>query len=268
MCAAKGYVHTVEALLAKGANPRELNAENQLPTFSALLVPMLYNANLIPKKIAIFKALIAHAPETINHKDSSGHSVFHLMAVHGFNALMSELLQTNNQGVFYRNNHSHYPIHTAILNNRETIVRILLAIDQVATLADDNNQVPLHYAARFGTKNIVQDCCKVTADINIRESANKTPLILATESGNFDAMQTLIQNNADTTLVDYLGYSILNYAVFAKNRALTLWILENTPVDINQMDAEGKTPLQHAQIDNDEAILTLLRNKRCNPTPF
>ena len=197
LSASKGHVHTTQALLAKGANPRIPNNESQLPIHLALFVPARHDKKLITKKIAIFKQLMASAPDTIEHEDSSGESIFHLMASEQeFCPLMATLLKKNEQGAFYCNHRSQYPIHTAILNNQLANAKLLLAIDKCALLADTKHQVALHYAARYGTKEMVQHCCEATANINIQDIAQKTPLILATEANNLTAVETLIQNGA------------------------------------------------------------------------
>ena len=207
--AIKGYVHTVRALLEMGANPKITNNESQTPIFSALFVPMVHEEDLIPKKIAMFKEILAHAPEILEHKDSSGNTVFHLMTKNQeFYSLLSELLTKDYKGLFICNNKMQYPIHTAILNNQFAITKLLLSIDKVAMLSDAQRRIALHYAAQYGASDIVQCCCEVTPEIDSRDSEGMTPLLLAAESSNYDAMGVLIKYGADNTLVDYLGRSV------------------------------------------------------------
>ena len=204
VCASNGYAHTLHSLLIKGANPREPNKELQRPIHSALFVPLLHDKELVSNKITIFKELVAHAPETIELKDSSGDSVFHLMATkHEFYPLLTELLSSHPKGAFCCNNHSQYPIHTAILNNQIAIAKLLLSIDKVATLADAEQRIALHYAAQYGSAEMVQQCCNVTQDINTRDTVNKTPLMLAIAAQNLEAVKILIKNGADATLINF-----------------------------------------------------------------
>lgn len=194
LSAVYGYDHTVNALLVKGANPRILNHQAQPPIFSALFVPMSHADDLKAKKVRIFKALMATAPETITHHDKSGNTVFHLMVVNGFFELLTSMLHENTEGAFYRNHHSHYPIHSAILNNQIVAAKYLLAIPHVAALADAQHQVALHYAARYGSKEMMEICCAATTDLNCRDGSGKTALMLATEAQNVEAIQVLIKN--------------------------------------------------------------------------
>lgn len=193
LAAIQGYVHTVDVLLAKGADPTIANQQAQLPIHSALFVPMLHEHDLLSKKEAIVYSLLSHAPGTIACQDESGDSIFQLMAVHGFDTLMSDLLNKYPHGVFQQNNHAHYPIHTAILNNQLGIATQLLAIDKVPMLHDAKGRRALHYAARCGTKEMVSACCRVMPDVNVQDSEGKTPLDLAKAAKNSDAVEILIK---------------------------------------------------------------------------
>ena len=261
LSAAKGYLCTLCALLAKGANPTKTNKASQLPLHSAFFIPLLHDKALRANKEAIVKELITIAPETIALKDNSGNSIFHLMATRGFDGLMSTLIKDYPAGAFISNNHSHFPIHTAILNNQVDIAKRLLSIDRVATLADAKRQVALHYAARYGTQAMVEECCNASTDLNIRDSALKTPLMLAAEAANIEAVQTLIKAQANATLVDSLGYSLLHHAVLSTSKKLVAWILDNIPIDINKPDAQGHTPLYHCLEHENLAIAELLMER-------
>ncbi len=243
LAALKGNPYTVEAFLTKGSSPLKANTNSQLPIYSALVVPIVYEADLIKKKERVFRMLKAHAPETIMHQDKSGDTVLQLMAINGFATLMAETLNEDTQLAFCKNNSTHYPIHTAILNQQIEVCRLLLDIPKVANLTDIDNRVALHYAARYGTKDMVQLCCEVTADLNIRDSYHKTSLILAAEAQNTEALQVLIDCGADATLTDFDGNTLLHYAVLSENEGLVHWIVNNTSVDINQTNREGNSAL-------------------------
>ena len=265
LSAIEGHVHTVNALLAKGANPLIANPASQLPIHSALFMPALHDETSLKNKEAIFRTLHEHAPDSLLHTDSNGDSVFHLMVIYGFTALLKEFLDKNHAGAFIKNHHSLYPIHTAILNNRVDSVTFLQTIDKVPDLTDANGQAALHYAALYGNEELIRQCITAQKDINIRDKSDKTPLMLATEIQNLQNLQILIRQGADTTLVDYRGYSILQYAIITENIDLISWIVENTPIDINQHDTEGTPPLHLARLLNNDVIEELLVSKGAHP---
>jgi ankyrin repeat protein len=196
LAAVQGNFYTVQTLLSKGAKVQVLNNNSQYPIFSALIIPVIYDEKLLTQKEKIFTKLFAKAPVTITHQDLNNNTVAHQMALHGLTSLMIELCKENRPLVFIKNNHSHYPIHTAILNNQKSIAKLLLNIDEVPDLEDSQNRTALHYAARYGDGAMVQICCESTNDLNTLDNEGKTPLMLAEESGNIEATEVLIKNGA------------------------------------------------------------------------
>lgn len=260
--AAEGYVHTVHALLEKGANPKKVNVRKQFPIQSALFVPMLHDNGLIARKEIIFNELLTAAPDVINEHDADGNTVLHIMAAHEFENLVASIVAGNSALALLKNNASLYPVHTAILNQQPGILSLLLGIEGVAELGDSENRVPLHYAARYGTADMVERCCLASGDINVRDGADKTPLLWAAEDGNQEALQILMKHGADATLADYQGFTILHYAIDAGNELMVRWIADNAPAELlKQPDSENHSPLFHAQEINNPDILECLKSK-------
>jgi len=161
---------------------------------------MLHDNQLIQHKMTIFKFLKEHDHFALNHKDRSGNTVLHLMAQHdGFSSLMEQLLNTNPELAYIHNNHSHYPIHTAILNAQLKNVKLLLTLKDGASLADANGWVALHYAARHANTNILELCYAASPNINIEDRQGKTPLELATELQRAPAEEFLLAHGAQNT---------------------------------------------------------------------
>lgn len=194
--AANGEFAEVKRLLAQGESPQCFNRHQQSPLHSALLMPISHDSDLQENKTAIFKLLYAKAPSLLMHRDASGDTVVQLMAAFGFSELLAELLQSHTEIAFVSNNHSHYPIHTAILNNQIEIVDMLLKIPGVDSLADMHGQVALHYAVRYGTKEMVLRCCKDCTDINAEDDDHQTAWGLACSANNASAMEILDAHGA------------------------------------------------------------------------
>jgi len=191
IAAAKGYRHTLEALLAKGADVRRTNTQKQYPLFCALFVPLIHEHKLVANKEAIFKTLLSKAPELIDKQDEAGNTVLHAMVARGFNELITPILREHSSMAFIKNNVCHYPIHTAILNHNLQAVTELLAINGVALLADAEERGPLHYAARYGNAEMVALCCAATDDLNAGDADGRTPLMLAEIAKNQAAIGVL-----------------------------------------------------------------------------
>ena len=260
--AVEGHVFTVLALLSKGADPAVSNKQKQAPARSALFVPILHDDGLIARKQSIFLTLLELHPNFLTQHDKDGNTTLHQMAAHGFVQIMEQVLNTNPTLAFLKNNAGLYPVHTAILNQQSGALNQLLKIEGVAAQGDSKNRAPLHYAARYGTMEMVKACYLATKDIDITDHADKTPLIWAAQAGNQDALELLIKNGATVTAADYEGYTILHHAIIAQNETMVRWIANNTPDELlNQTDAEGHSPLFHAQQSKNKTIEEVLLAK-------
>lgn len=270
LAALEGHLNTIQVLLSMGADTCILNKQNQYPLFSALILPVLHDDQQRQNKIKIFKLLKDKGNQPLNHRDDNGNTVLHQMALQGFDDLLKETLATNGDLAYIKNNHTHYPIHTAILNNKIQSAILLLRVKDGTTLTDSNGWTPLHYAARFANKPLMEECCKFSTNKDPIDFLGRTPLMLAAELGRLSAVQTLIAHGAKTDLTDSEGFSILHYAVKSGNLAVVRWFIENTNVDINAKDNQDNTPLQIckttiSETENMEEISALLLEHGATP---
>ncbi len=212
--AALGYVHTTMALLAKGANPLVMNKQKQTPLFFALLLPCLFDYELVEKKEHIFNLLTEKEPILWSLEDEGGDTLLHQIAAQGFINLANLVIEKHPHLVEEQNKkNSLFPIHTAILNNNTEVVAALLAIPGVAHLSDKNGRTALHYAACYADESIVELCIAAVQDLNVPANEGETPLILAVQANNKDALVCLLDHNVDIMAVDAQQHSALNYAI-------------------------------------------------------
>ncbi|KAK2714306.1 hypothetical protein QYM36_008760 [Artemia franciscana] len=81
-------------------------------------------------------------------------------------------------------------------------------------IKDLNGQNALHVAAGHGKKNIVEFLIrKKGVHFDDPDNNGKTALHAAAENGYKDAAEVLLKNNANTNIIDSLGYSPLHYSV-------------------------------------------------------
>ena len=236
IAAALGYYHTVEALLSLGADPSVLNKQKQYPWFSALFLPISHNELLKQIKIKIFHLLTQHETHRLNDSDESGNTILHEMASQGFASLMADRLNIDTTSVFLKNNHNHYPIHTAVLNNQLDCVKLLLPITGVSNLTDDQGCVALHFAACWGDQATLLQCCNASEQIDITDQNGRTALMLAAANSRLNLVTTLIDKGANVNLVDLEGYTVFHHAIKSGNLELVRWLVDNTPIDINALN--------------------------------
>lgn len=268
LAALNGHIHTVNALLARGVLPDKANHNGQFPLYSALVLPIAYEANLKKAKIDIFQLLQAKIPKLLNAVDHAGDTVVHLMASDGFDTLIKKLPEQK-AIVFTANNFKKYPIHVAILNQQLQAAQALLAIDGVSKVMDAESRTSLHYAAQYGTKEFAIICYKNGAELEARDDYAMTPLLIAAKYGNLQIVQWLVEQGANIQAVDCRGGTLLHLAVQSQQKKLVSWILDNLQMDVNQEDNQGNPPLSYAQnaivsgVNIDEMV-TLLYNRGAN----
>lgn len=243
LAALAGHLNTTKLLLSMGANKNVLNNRMQYPIFNSLILPIRHNEQLRQSKIAIFNLLNDNELQILSHQDESGNTVVHQMAVQGFDYLLTEILKTHSSLADIKNNHTHYPIHTAILNDNFKCVHVLIGIKNADTLTDSNGWTPLHYAARYANTDILKECYQASNNKNPRDLMGRTPLLLAAQMGRLSVVETLIALGTPTDQTDLAGFNILHYAVQSGNLSIVQWVVENTNIDINAKDSEDRTPL-------------------------
>lgn len=241
IAAIEGNFNTVVTLVGLGADPGKENKQLQLPVFSSLILPVYYEEEEKENKIKIYQFLKETAPDTVKQLDKNGDSVLQLMAAHHFSSLMVELLRSDNALAYIKNNQTHVPVHTAILNNNLEGVRILLKENDMASVADSKNRLPLHYAARYSGAEMVALCSDASNNIDPLDIQGKTPFMLAAEVGNEAAMDVLILKGANVNLTDAQGKTALHLAVNSGDIATVLWLLEHTDIDVNAKDSNHQT---------------------------
>ena len=193
--ASSGCLHTVEVLLAKGADLLKVNQQNEPPLFRALFLPIFYRKACLAQKKTIFSLLLAKGPEAINYKVSDGNNILHLIVLHEeFSDLLDTILNIKPELVFESNNWGLYPIHLAILNSSPSAVQKMMQIKGVADLLDVDGRTPLHFAAMTNSELMVEWCYQANPSvINKLDKLNKTPLNIAQELENDQAAAKLQQ---------------------------------------------------------------------------
>ncbi|CAM2961850.1 ankyrin repeat domain-containing protein [Legionella worsleiensis] len=258
IAALAGNLHTIEVLLDLGADLAQKNHQLQMAVFCALQLPALYEERLKENKIKIYQLLKQQGLETLVNQDSNGDTIMHQMAMHNYFSLMADLLNSHHQLAFIQNNQSHYPIHTAILNNALACAHILFNDKEVAHVADSKGRVALHYAARYSGADMVTLCSNASVNKDPLDSEGKTPFMLAAEVANFEAMKMLLDLGANAACTDYQGQTALHLAVCQGEKAVALWLLEHTNIDVNALDTHQQSALaisQRAGTDNLSELL-------------
>ena len=212
LAAVDGDLAQVKQLLKNGANPNALNTDEQPPLFSALERTGTENPEQIAAREEIFKLLWeATNAGTRLSQDKEGNTALQLMIVSGFDQLVRDILKHAPDLVSCcMRTTGEAPIHTAILNNRLNIAKILFSFDpETANYKTSDLQSPLHYAVRYASKAMVKLCCEhQKGKINEKDRAGKTALTWATENNRTEIQDYLIDQGADINLISSLATSM------------------------------------------------------------
>ncbi|KTD62347.1 ankyrin repeat domain-containing protein [Legionella shakespearei] len=230
LAALAGHIYTVNQLLSLGVLPDKINNNKQFPLYTALVLPIIYEAKLKQTKIGIFRLLLAKMPALVNAVDTNGDTVAHLMASNGFDTLIQELPR---HLLFVTNNFLKYPIHVAILNRQLSVVEKLMSIPEMSGVRDAEKRTPLHYAAQYGTEEFAALCFKDKKSLEARDTFGMTPLLSAAKSGNLPVVQWLVGQMANVNATDCQGQTLWDLAAQSKNNNLMVWVSRICGTDAN-----------------------------------
>lgn len=242
LAALYGHQISCSILLGQGANPKAESKLGQIPLdFALILMPSYQAFNLSERKRQIFATLVEAYPGGIFHRDKSANTIAHLAVENNFPSVIKKLVQENPKLLEFKNNSSHTPLHTALLNNKKECIDVF-QLEDILSIADKEGRLPIHYAAMYSDPAIVQAISR-PMQLDSKDTNLRTPIMLAALQGNFDNVKLLVAQEADVTLTDKYGLNLFHHAVMSLNLELVKWLVENTKVNINQQDQNGRTPL-------------------------
>lgn len=244
-----GHHLTSKLLLEHGAKSNLPSRLKQTPAHLALSlppsVPVKDKLNLMERKQIIFHDLLAHNPKNIFSTDISDNTLAHAAAENGFALVLEYLLKNQPRLLRVKNSTAHTPLHSAILNNQNDSVKVLIKDKTLLLIPNKNGRLPIHYAAIHSKASILADIvcesCLDSTDLTL-----KTPLMFAAEQGHIDNVKLLIAKGANVKARDQYGKGILDYALASLNFELVKWLVSNVEeIDVNQQDENGRTPLMN-----------------------
>ena len=196
----------IEALIKKKINPKHLNSNNENAVFAAARG---FRRNYNPLDTFLY---LEQLGLSLNQKNKEGLSpLFILAQKNKDDKVISYFLEKGNDPNQFDKDENTPLMKSAISNN--TLV--------IATLLDK-------------TKNI-----------NSQNKQGLSALTLAVENNTLEVIDFLIYRGADTQIVDKQGNTLYHYAV-KRADIKVLEKLSQCPININQKNKEGLTPLQIA----------------------
>lgn len=281
-CDKNGYVPLHVAALNNSIKIAELLIENNAiidmcdlnESRTPLFLAAIYNC------FAMLKLLIKkHAK--INKVDAFGLSPLHIAVASNANDSykVAELLLKKHADVDARDEKGNTPLHIAVAKNRADIVKLLLHFDANPNIVVFNNRFGgvLHLAVAVSLVSVPSSLeilhllltCERT-NPNLPNSQGESPLHLAASlqvksETRQQVVDMLITRKANSSAVDYLGFSVLHVATLNKAEDVVERILKIPGIEVDpKKNARQVTPLHLAAWYNVENIAQMLIEGKAN----
>ena len=145
-------------------------------------------------------------------------------------------------------------------------INVLLKAGADPTVTDAEGDTYLHYAVREDYSNkVIQTIINNGADVNAANENNVTALMIACEKGNVEAMNVLLNAEADPNIVDDCCDTCLQKAVRAGSNKEVLKTIINYGADVNAMNNDNRTALMISCENGNIDALNELLNAGGNP---
>ncbi|XP_048257878.1 uncharacterized protein LOC124126822 isoform X2 [Haliotis rufescens] len=193
--------------------------------------------------------------------DNNGDSLLHNSCFGGNNAIVQYLVSPSN--VNTRGQNGWTPVMMAAVKGHQSVFDLLISKDADLTLVDNDVDSLLHLACYGGDTAIVQYLVS-PSNVNTRGQCGWTPVMMAAFKGHQSMFDLLVSKNADLTLVDNTGDSLLLNACFGGNTAIVQYLV--SPSNVNTRGQYGWTPVMMAAFKGHQSVFDLLVSKHADLT--
>ena len=195
---------------------------------------------------------------------NTGRNLLHA-AVEGGNVLIVETVLSNNIDINSKDDDGHTSLMIAAFHNNLEVVEYLLRKGADPLLKTKLGRNVLLIASQYASIAVIEQLLSVV-DINSRDDEGNTPLMVAAACANVQAVNYLLEKDADLLLTGKSGWSLLHFASQGGNVAIIETILsKGLDIDIKDNCGTGLTPLAVAILFKNLEALNYLLNKGADP---
>jgi len=153
--------------------------------------------------------------------------------------------------------------------NHVDAARLLIERGADVNAKDDQQDSPFLYAGAEGRLQILRLTLAAGADLASTNRYGGTALIPAAHHGHVETVRELLGTRIDVDHVNRLGWTALLEAVILGDggtaHTTIVGLLVQHGADVNRADAQGVTPLAHAERRGQRAIADILRRAPRRP---
>ncbi|XP_048239677.1 uncharacterized protein LOC124137298 [Haliotis rufescens] len=191
--------------------------------------------------------------------DNNGDSLLHLACAGGNNSIVSQLVSPSN--INTGGQHGLTPIMRAAVKGHQRVFDLLVSKQADLSLVVNNGESVLHLACEGGNNSIVSQLVS-PSNINTRRQNGLTPIMIAAVKGHQSVFDLLVSKQADLSLVDNDGDSVLHLACEGGNKSIVSQLV--SPSNINTRGQNGLTPIMIAAVKGHQSVFDLLVSKQAD----
>lgn len=288
--ALNSHTKTVKYLLRKSADPNVRDGEGALPVHVASwmgfadtvkvfiedgkqdpnvtdaegLTPLLLAAEQGQVDACVVLLKAGAKPDAA---DLGGANIVHKAAENNKPELITAVAQAVSAEVMKKlvtssNVHQTTPLHVAVHNNYDEVVKLLLQHGADPNAVDEDANTPLHRAATIGQNRIVDMLMGAGASAAKSDGNGTTAVHLAALNGHNTVLATLARHGADLAAPNELGQTPLICAcIGGYSECVRVLLVFSSPEVILARDANGDTALHAAaEAGHDDIVRSLIQN--------
>ena len=197
--------------------------------YSLLYYPIKYGFNeLLDVLIETDQKIIGFS--LVNMKDNRGGTPI-LYALKYKNEYALQELLIHKADVNYRTNDNANALHLAVLKKEITFTNMIIKYVKNIDARTANGATALHYACNFGLYDVTHTLLEAGANQDVSEyEYSFYPIFYPAVQNNIPLTDLLIKHGANPNWQDYLGNTIIHYAIMNENIELANHIIDSYPI--------------------------------------
>jgi len=243
-------LNITQTLIKHNADLNQCDNEQKTPLILAVLENNISFIDLLIQNNADMDAI-----------DSDGHTAITYAVKHNYSHLVDFLL-TQNAATHILDREGRSILSLACSVGAKESLRLLMDRGLDEMHRDNFGWTPLHEAAYAGYLDIAEMLLSYGSEIDACDNDGKTSLYYACQQGNLDIVKLLVNNYlpANVNLKSHQGQTPFRVACIENKLAVCEFLLKETrTVEINYLDADGRTTLYCLVCSNEKTNSELIR---------